>query len=437
MGAPSTLQRAELLRALTLAGVQVDLTATIGVNQERALHVLLHGKDPVGTTVRPLNAVTQGTGATLLIAGESSNLQQDPGNFALEVVLKTAGAFGVSIDPRDRNWVLNLSTDSVQVAGDQFASLLQRPGTFDLFTALRAAGIELVGQSDNADAVAVETIANILKVASRLYGFNGTDWDRLRSTSLFTSLIGGERVLETASVMYGLGPAASANPYELRPDNSVSTNKLPTLSARANAAPPVWTEGRTVPLSVDLAGTLRTTAGAGGGFTPYTRQAAWDGVYSFTLVDAPGVAAANRFLSLFNPAASLKTLIILEASVQSYSVTIAATKNSMRLTRITTATVGTLQAATEINKFISTDPNPTAEVRTANPTVTLGAEVDAFGPNENITAAASNSISRRTQTFQPEWGEFRMAAGEGLAFHQTIAGDVDQTWLLKLIWVEQ
>jgi hypothetical protein len=41
-------------------------------------------------------------------------------------------------------------------------------------------------------------------------------------------------------------------------DNSAnSVNKLPTLSARGNAAAPSWTEGNQVPLSADLSGRLR------------------------------------------------------------------------------------------------------------------------------------------------------------------------------------
>lgn len=44
-------------------------------------------------------------------------------------------------------------------------------------------------------------------------------------------------------------------------DNSAnSTAKLPVISARANAAAPTFTEGFQVPLSVDLAGNLRTSA---------------------------------------------------------------------------------------------------------------------------------------------------------------------------------
>lgn len=174
----------------------------------------------------------------------------------------------------------------------------------------------------------------------------------------------------------------------------------------------------------------------GGGASPYsqTLPTGWEGVYSFSLRDAAGVAAANRFLSVFNPAASGKQMLLLLAKVESYSVAIAATKNSLRLARITAASVGTLQAASAINKFKTSYVATSFEFRTANPTVTVAAEIDAFGPNENITAVSSNAISRRV--LEPKefgWGEFLFAPGEGFVFDQTIAGDVDQTYDIMAI----
>ncbi len=170
----------------------------------------------------------------------------------------------------------------------------------------------------------------------------------------------------------------------------------------------------------------------------FARQPTWLGIYSFSLVDVPGVAAANRFLSVFNPAANPNTMVLLGVYVCSYSVAIAATKNSLRLTRITAATVGTLQAITAINRFqTAIDPNPTMEVRTANPTVTLAAEIKAFGPNEVITAAGTTAVSQQEFLPNPNWGEFVLVPGQGVAVHQTIAGDVDQTYNIVVVWAER
>jgi hypothetical protein len=69
-------------------------------------------------------------------------------------------------------------------------------------------------------------------VASFGYIFDGTNWDRARG-----------------------GADNSANP---------TMGKLSVLSARANAAAPIWTEGYQVPLSVDLSGNLRTSASVSG-----------------------------------------------------------------------------------------------------------------------------------------------------------------------------
>lgn len=170
---------------------------------------------------------------------------------------------------------------------------------------------------------------------------------------------------------------------------------------------------------------------------PYQRLAGWLSIYSYSLRDAPGVAAANRFLSLFNPLASGRTLILLGVKVETYSVAIAVARNSLRLVRTTAASVGTLRAAADINKWVTADPNAVAEVRTANPTITAAAEVDAFGPNENVTAAGTTGVSRRECNPDPLWGEFRLPSGEGVALDQTIAGDVDQTHDLKIIWAER
>lgn len=159
------------------------------------------------------------------------------------------------------------------------------------------------------------------------------------------------------------------------------------------------------------------------------------GVYSFVLVDVAGVAAAQNFLCVMNQAGSGDTLELQAVWVHAYSVAVSATKNSIRLTRVTTCTVGTLQAAAAINKFRSAFANATAEVRTGNPTVTAGAEVIAWAPNENVTAAGTTAAGQAA-----EWNpsqSFVLLPGEGVVLRQTIAGTTAQTYVLRIAWAER
>lgn len=79
-------------------------------------------------------------------------------------------------------------------------------------------------------------------------------------------------------------------------DNSAnSTAKVPTIPARSNAAAPTWTEGNQVPLSVDLAGALRTSTTFSGTATVAgnkTNNAA-----------APGATNVGSLVALANAAA--------------------------------------------------------------------------------------------------------------------------------------
>lgn len=274
----------------------------------------------------------------------------------------------------------------------------------------------------------------------------------------------------------------------------VTAGRLDTAPAKATAVAPTYTEGSSVALSTDLAGALRTAGGGGGGGNPTAgrldsirrldslrylvagrldslevldtvrslralfgtnpltagaidepaRSSSalpvrdvdenWSGVYSFSLVDQAGVAAANNFLCLFNLAGSNDTIVVLSAWVSSYSVAAAITKNSIRMTRVSTCTVGTLQGAAAVNKYIVGYPNATSEVRTGNPTVTAAAEVIAWPPNMVITAAGTTAAGLWDWT-PTERMELR--PGEGVVFRQTIAGDVDQTYNIRIAWAER
>lgn len=155
--------------------------------------------------------------------------------------------------------------------------------------------------------------------------------------------------------------------------------------------------------------------------------------YQYAIADAPGVAAANNFLSVFNPAGSVKTIAWLAAFFSSYSTGSSSTPNSMIIYRTTAATGGTLVAAGNVGKFVTSQPNSVAQVRIGNPTVTLLNSQVVFscspplGSGVSATAPASAS---------PPGGAIAVSLpGEGLVF-STAAGNTNQMWGLEFDWAE-
>lgn len=160
------------------------------------------------------------------------------------------------------------------------------------------------------------------------------------------------------------------------------------------------------------------------------------GMYGFALQDAAGVAAANQFISLFNPAASGRTIKVCRVRYNAYGVAVTVAKNSMHVTRITAATAGTLQAASAICFYKSSFSNPVAEVRTANPTVTATSEWLGFAPPVVITAASTDSPSQFEYWADDVDSELTLANGEGIVIRQTVAGDTDETYNFEIVWKE-
>lgn len=175
------------------------------------------------------------------------------------------------------------------------------------------------------------------------------------------------------------------------------------------------------PLSVT--GTVTANPGLGSGLT---------GTYAYTVVDAAGVVAANNFVSLFNPVGSGKNIVLLGGSISSYVASAGSTvKASMQALRVTAASIGTLQAVSTISKFSSTYANPVAEVRTGNPTVTLGANFLSAPPPIN-----PNTNSNVYEISPPPGvGPFLLVPGEGIVV-RTTSGDTDQNWNINIVWGE-
>lgn len=162
-----------------------------------------------------------------------------------------------------------------------------------------------------------------------------------------------------------------------------------------------------------------------------TQDPSITGIYTFSLNDAPGVVAANNFVSLFNPIGSGKSVAVFSATVSSYVAGGGNTsKNSMIGSRITAASGGSLQAASAINKARTSFANPVAEVRTGNPTVTVGANIVAFPPPIGTdTASTSERIVAVTGA------AVILVPGEGIVF-RTAAGDTDENFNIAFTWGE-
>lgn len=157
------------------------------------------------------------------------------------------------------------------------------------------------------------------------------------------------------------------------------------------------------------------------------------GAYVFSIPDLSGVVAANNFASLFNPVTSLNNLHVTTIGINSTTVGAASETAPMRGYRITTATGGTLQTnSTAVAKFRTADPDTLVEIRTANPTVTLGAPLfnSPAALNGNVSPTPPHTISLPDGT-----GSFILAPGEGIVF-RTTAGDVDQRWSITFAWAE-
>ena len=161
-------------------------------------------------------------------------------------------------------------------------------------------------------------------------------------------------------------------------------------------------------------------------------------MYSFRLPTIGGQATAPyTFLSLFNPVGSGVSVYLHQLQLAPYAAGASTTNTTTLLNRITAASGGTLQADSTVNKLRTTDPDPLVEIRTADPAVTLGAGIIHFAPPIQPTIISSYSPSVQEVNFMSDqWGNFILAAGEGVAFHQINVGDADQRWPFTIVWSE-
>lgn len=154
--------------------------------------------------------------------------------------------------------------------------------------------------------------------------------------------------------------------------------------------------------------------------------------YFYSMIDAPGVAAANNFMSIFNPLGSGKVISFFAIAVDSFASGASSTAVSLKVDRITAASAGTLAPATDINKLITTEANSIASLRTGNPTVTkVGSSLYSWPP----PLATGTGVGGTTISTPPPGQGFFILPGEGIAF-STSSGNTNQVWSIKATWAE-
>lgn len=160
------------------------------------------------------------------------------------------------------------------------------------------------------------------------------------------------------------------------------------------------------------------------------------GVYSFSLNDVAGATGtANNYLSLLNPAGSGIQIALLRADYNAYAVAATIAKSSMRLSRISAATVGT--TSTAYTKHKGTMASALGIIRTGNPTVTLVADIKGFPPPVCITAVGCMSSPEIDLNPRDEREQFHFAEGEGCCFnHAVVAQNANSTFNIRLMWME-
>lgn len=154
--------------------------------------------------------------------------------------------------------------------------------------------------------------------------------------------------------------------------------------------------------------------------------------YFHTLIDAPGVAAANNFMSLLNPSGSGKTVAFFAITVNSFAQGASATASSLVVDRITAASGGTQVTASNINRLLTSWANPVAEVRTGNPTVTKTGLTLFSWPPPLATGVGAGATA---YSAPPSGQSFICTPGQGIVF-STPAGNTNQVWSINMNWAE-
>lgn len=157
------------------------------------------------------------------------------------------------------------------------------------------------------------------------------------------------------------------------------------------------------------------------------------GGYVFSDHQIAGAVAPTNHLALFNPVGSGRTIVLAGVFVSSYTEGAVAGVEPLRGWFATNIAGGTLEAASAIGKIRSTMPNAVAQIRTDNPTATLGASWF-NSPATRATAASSAAFVHQIPAAVAA-GAVTFLPGEGTVI-RTEVGDTNQRWNISIAWSE-
>lgn len=156
-------------------------------------------------------------------------------------------------------------------------------------------------------------------------------------------------------------------------------------------------------------------------------------IYTYVLASAPGVVAANTFLSAYNPVDSGKAVIGLALTVESCTAAATSATDPMVMYRASGISGGTLVTnATSVAKYDTNFPDSVVELRISNPTATLGTPITAAAPV--ISSGSGNNSG--VFAVPPVGGGLVLRPGEGFVW-RTASGDTHQRWNINLDWAEE
>ncbi len=156
-------------------------------------------------------------------------------------------------------------------------------------------------------------------------------------------------------------------------------------------------------------------------------------LYYYALINAPGVAAANNFLTLLNPAGSGRVIRLISVLVENVASVAQSVTVPMVMSRCSAVSGGaTVTNTTSVCKGSLTDAVSVAELRINNPTATLGANAFTTAPNaiNNVSGAGAYSVLRT-----PVGGLLYLRPGEGVIW-RTASGSTAQFWNICPSWGE-
>lgn len=159
----------------------------------------------------------------------------------------------------------------------------------------------------------------------------------------------------------------------------------------------------------------------------------WTGVYFHALVDTAGTVASNNYLSVLNPVGSGKIAIALGFISSNYSGASVTGAQSLRAFRTSAHSGGTDVTAANVNRFLTSFPNPSAQVKIGNPTTT---NVNPTNPMIGIPPALGTSAQSPVTVSPTPGASFVFLPGEGIVFNVPV-GDADQLWNMQYVWAEK